>query len=141
VLVKPDDASKARQELTNGASFASVAKKYTASPGSQNGTELKEEVISQLNPTLGKALEKAQVGVLVGPIQAKAGDYFFKITKTKRLPATTFAEIKKSVIATVQHEHETNAVKNFDKQQGLKYRKLTLCARAWEYKPACGRVG
>jgi foldase protein PrsA len=132
-----EEAEKAKKELDEGASFKSVAKKYSEDDVSkQQGGKLPAVSKGQLEAALDKAVFSAKKGEIVGPVKTEFGYYVFEVNKVTPGSKQSFkqaeAGAKQMLIAERQQEELNDFVKEF--QEG--YRDKTVCAD--DYKvPEC----
>jgi foldase protein PrsA len=119
ILTKSEAAaSKAKQEVQSGKSFASVAKAVSVDPASKaNGGLLSEVVKGQEEQGLDKAIFSASKGVLTGPVKTPFGYYVLNVQSitpgTQQSLSQVRAAIKAQLQATTQQEALTKFVKGF----------------------------
>jgi len=122
ILTKTEAAAnKAKQEITSGKSFASVAKSTSIDPLSKTrGGLLPEVVKGQQEQTLDKAIFSAPLHRLSGPVKTPFGFYIFEVKSTKpgsQQPLTQAqASVKAQLVATQQQSALSSFVKNFKKK-------------------------
>ena len=75
-----DTALAALEALRTGESFASLARAISADPGSgSRGGELGEAYVGNYVPEFRKAIEEAEVGALVGPVESEFGFHILQV--------------------------------------------------------------
>jgi parvulin-like peptidyl-prolyl isomerase len=122
ILAKTEAAAnKAKQEITSGKSFSSVAKRVSIDPTSKaNGGNLTGVVKGQEQKSLDAAVFAAAPNVLSGPVKTVFGYYIFKVTSTvagsKQSLAQAQATIKQQLTATQQQGSLSKFVKEFKKK-------------------------
>jgi foldase protein PrsA len=122
ILAKSEAAaSKAKQEVASGKSFASVAKRVSIDPTSRaTGGLLPQVVKGQEEKSLDAAIFTAQPNALDGPVKTVFGYYVFEvkgITPGNQLTlAQAQATIKQQLTASQQQSALANFVKNFKKK-------------------------
>ncbi len=84
-------ARRVGQELANGASFSSLAQRYSRSPSAQNGGDVGWVPESRLPPDLAKVIAALQPGQVTQPIQVPGGISFFKL-ENQRSEAPPWAQ-------------------------------------------------
>lgn len=78
-----------RKQITNGASFATVAKKYSDDPGSASkGGELGWVVDSDLVPAFAKAMDSLKVNQLSQPVKTQFGWHLILVEARKQKDIT-----------------------------------------------------
>ncbi len=92
-------AEKLMQELRQGADFATLAKEYSADPGStENGGDLGWFGKGAMVPEFDEAVFKAQAGDLVGPVKTQFGLHIIKVVEVQPGQLRPFADVKDQVI-------------------------------------------
>lgn len=81
ILVETEaDAESALGALRDGESFADLARAISTDPGSgARGGELGETFVGNYVPEFRKAIEEAEIGKLVGPVQSEFGYHILQV--------------------------------------------------------------
>jgi foldase protein PrsA len=122
ILTKTEAAAKkAKQEITSGKSFASVAKSASIDPLSKaRGGLLPEVAKGQEEQSLDKAIFSAPLHRLSGPVKTPFGFYIFEVKSTtpgsQQSLAQAQASVKAQLVATQQQSALSTFVKNFKKK-------------------------
>lgn len=83
--------ARVSQELANGASFASLARRFSRSPSAPNGGDVGWIPESRLPPDLAQTIGALQPGEVTQPIQVPGGVSFFKL-ENQRSEAPPWAQ-------------------------------------------------
>jgi foldase protein PrsA len=122
VLTKGEAAAKkAKQEISSGQSFASVAKRVSIDPISKaRGGLLPEVVKGQQEQALSNAIFSAKPKVLSGPVKTPFGYYIFEVKSvtagSQQSLAQAKASVKSQLVATQQQSALSKFVKDFKKK-------------------------
>lgn len=84
-------AQRVGQELSQGTSFASLARRYSGSPSAQNGGDVGWIPESRLPPDLAQVIAALQPGEVTQPIQVPGGISYFKL-ENQRSEAPPWAQ-------------------------------------------------
>ncbi|RJQ52985.1 MAG: hypothetical protein C4521_08745 [Actinobacteria bacterium] len=105
VLVKPTDkkvADKVYSQLSGGASFATVAKKYSIDPQSKTkGGDIGFVSVGEVVPEFGSAMSKLKIGQLSKPVKSQFGWHVLKVTAKRKAGQRTLAEVKDQISQTI----------------------------------------
>lgn len=134
-------AATVKSLLSGGASFATVAKKYSIDPttkangGVEDGVEQGEET-----PAFSAAIFAAPIGKLEGPVKTAFGYYVFKVTtalaKTVEPLKTVSAAIKQQLVQA----KNTAAVNSLRTSFTKKWKARTTCATGYLDSTVCGNA-
>ena len=72
--------SELKDEISNGADFAEIAKSYSTCPSSRNGGDLGQFGPGQMVPEFDKAVFNGDVGIVYGPIKTQFGYHLLEVT-------------------------------------------------------------
>ncbi len=134
-------AEAAKSELDGGASWSSVAKKYSQdSVSKQNGGKFPGVTKGQFPEELDKAVFAAKKGVIVGPIKTQYGYYVFEVTKATAGKQQSLAQATQQIRSTIQQEAQQKAQENFQTEFTDKWRKKTRCAQDFKVDAVCGNA-
>jgi foldase protein PrsA len=114
-------ADAAKKAIAGGASWKSVAKKYSSDPQTKStGGLLKNALKSEQDAAFGAAAFAATKGKLSGPVKSQFGYYVYrvnKITPLKRTPlATVQGSIRQSLISQGQQKSVNGFLAKFKKK-------------------------
>jgi len=81
ILVPDEQACQSlKDEITNGADFAELAKKHSTCPSGRQGGELGEFGPGQMVPEFDKVVFSADVGEVQGPVKTQFGYHLLEVT-------------------------------------------------------------
>lgn len=134
-------ADAAKSELDAGASWKSVAKKYSQdSVSKQNGGKFPGVTKGQFPKELDEAVFSAKKGTIIGPVKTQYGYYVFEVTKTTEGKQQTLNEAKAQIQSTIQQEAQQKAQTDFQQNFTDKWRKKTRCADDFKVAAVCGNA-
>lgn len=134
-------ADAAKAELAGGASWASVAKKYSQdSVSKQNGGKFPGVTKGQFPDELDKAVFSANKGTVVGPIKTQYGYYVFEVTKATPGKQQSLAQASATIRSTLQQTAQQKAQTSFTTEFTDKWRKKTKCAQDFKVPAVCGNT-
>ena len=115
VLTKTEaQAEKAKQEIDDGASFASVAKKYSIDQASKaNGGKLPDVPQGQQEKDFDEAVFKAQKGEVEGPVKTQFGWYVFEVTDETPASQQELKDAKETISGLLKSEREQKSLQDF----------------------------
>jgi foldase protein PrsA len=123
-------ADQAKSQLEGGASFASVAKKYSIDQASKSqGGKLPGVAKGQQEKSFDTAIFAAKKGQLTGPVKTQFGYYVFKVTKVTPAKQQTEQEAHDTIVSLLRSQQEQNAINAFVKDYQSKYKDKTKCAK------------
>jgi foldase protein PrsA len=134
-------ATKVKALLAGGASFASIAKKYSTDPTTKNtggvadGIEQGEET-----HVLSAAIFKDPIGTLEGPLKTAFGYYVFKVTGSTAQKVESLATASAAIKAQLVEAAETTAVDNLKASFTKSWRARTTCASGYLDDTVCGNA-
>jgi foldase protein PrsA len=142
VLTKTEaQAKQAKQEISSGKSFASVAKSKSIDPTSKStGGEIKGVVKGQEQKALSEAVFAAQKGVLGGPVKTPFGYYVYEVKAINASSQQSLAQVKTTVKSQLASTQQQTALTKFVKEFETKWKNRTECRagyvmqRCKEYK-------
>jgi foldase protein PrsA len=134
-IVLNKNKKKAEQALTalkHGASWDSVAKKYSTDPTSKNtGGVLASVTKGQEDPGLDKAVFAAKKGQLLGPIKTNFGYYVFTVSAITKAVQQTLAQATPSIKQILQSQGQQTALNKFVTGFQKKWTKKTTCRKGY----------
>lgn len=138
-------ARRARQQISSGKSFASVAKAVSIDPLSKSkGGRLVGISREEEEPALGRAIFSARRGVLSGPVRTPFGYYVFELEKLTPATKEPFASVKASIEQSVTASREQRALHTFVASFQKRWTAQTECLPAYMvmgckgYRPRAG---
>ena len=121
-------ADKARAEIAGGASFKTVAKKYSIDQASKNqGGVLLAVAKGQQEKALDEAVFKAKKGELVGPIKTQFGYYVFKVQKVTAASQQTQKQATETIKQLLASQNQQKALDDFVKDFREEWKDKTNC--------------
>jgi foldase protein PrsA len=134
-------ADSAKAAISNGDSWAVVAKKYSEDSVSKgNGGKFPGVTKGQFPKALDTAVFSAQKGQVVGPIKTQYGYYLFDVTKITAGSQQSLAKAAAQIRSTMQQEAQQKAQTNFQTEFTDKWRKKTKCADDFKVATVCGNT-
>jgi foldase protein PrsA len=129
ILTKTEAAAtKAKQEVASGKSFASVAKRVSIDPTSKaSGGLLPQVVKGQEEKSLDAAIFSAQPNVLSGPVKTVFGYYIFAVKSSTPGSQETLAQAQPSIKAQLTSTQQQGALTKFVKNFKTKWTGKTDC--------------
>jgi foldase protein PrsA len=129
ILTKTEaEATKAKQEIESGQSFASVAKRVSIEPISRSsGGEIPGVAKGEEQPALNNAIFAAKVNVVGGPIKTSFGYYVYEVTKIHAGSQQTLAQSKAAIKQQLTSSGEQGALSKFVKEFKKKWMAETDC--------------
>ncbi|CAB4881414.1 unannotated protein [freshwater metagenome] len=126
-------AAKAKAEIEAGASWASVAKKYSIDPASKDSGGKLAVAKGQGEQALDAAVFRAAVGGgIEGPVDTTDGWYIIRVKKeTPGVVTKLDAALTKSLRPTVLQQAQQKALQSFAKEYQARWKKLTECAAGY----------
>ena len=132
------DANAAKQALASGQSFTTVNKKYSVnSQLASSGGAVKGLKPGSTDPTLERAVFKAQAGQLLGPVKTANGWVVFKVQKVTPLPDQSLQQATKAIKSELTATAQSAAVDSYLKDMRTYWRERTHCADAVKDKTYC----
>ena len=129
VLTKTKEkAAKARSELADGASFKSVAKKYSIDQASKSqGGKLLAVAKGQQEKALDDAVFSADRNELTGPIKTQFGYYVFEVDKVTEASQQTLEQSKTTIKQLLVSEKQQKALDKFVEDFRKEWKEKTEC--------------
>ncbi|CAB4933663.1 unannotated protein [freshwater metagenome] len=126
-------AAKAKAEIEAGASWASVAKKYSIDPASKDSGGKLPVAQGQGEQALEEAVFGGPVGkAIVGPVKTTDGWYIVRVQKETPGKVTQLdAALKQSLRSVVAQQQQQSALQKFGKEYQTRWKKLTECATGY----------
>jgi len=134
-------AATAKSLLAGGASFATVAKKYSIDPttkangGVEDGVEQGEQT-----PAFSAAIFAAPVGKLEGPVKTAFGYYVFEVTSATAKTVEPFKTVKAAIKLQLVEAKQNAALDSLRTSFTKKWRARTTCAPGYLDSTVCGNV-
>jgi len=121
-------ADQARAEIAGGASFKTVAKKYSIDQASKSqGGVLLAVAKGQQEKALDAAVFKAKKGQLVGPIKTQFGYYVFKVQKVTPASQQSLKQAEQTIKQLLASQNQQKALDGFVKDFRKKWKDKTNC--------------
>ena len=139
LVVLTKDKAKAQQalsELQSGASFASVAKKYSIDTASKAQGGALTVSKGQQEKALDDAIFTAGTGKLVGPVKTQFGYYVFKVNKVTPGSQQSLDQARASIKQILLTQNQQKALQDFVKSFQKKWRGRTDCRKGFVV-PTC----
>jgi parvulin-like peptidyl-prolyl isomerase len=134
LVVLTKDQAKAQQalkELQGGASFASVAKKYSIDSASKaQGGKLTVSK-GQQEKALDDAVFTAKAGQLKGPVKTQFGYYVFKVSNVTPGSQQSLAQAQASIKQILSTQNQQKALQDFVKKFQKKWKARTDCRKGY----------
>jgi foldase protein PrsA len=131
ILTKPKDKEKAQQakaELEGGASWKSVAKKYSIDDASKaQGGKLPAVAKGQQEKAFDDAIFKAKKGVISGPVKTQFGWYVFRVDKITKASQQSLKEASPTIKQVLAAQSQDKATEDFFKSLQREWREKTEC--------------
>jgi foldase protein PrsA len=125
-------ADAAKKELDGGASWKSVAKKYSIDEASKaQGGKLPGVAKGQQEKAFNDSIFGAKKGALTGPVKTQFGYYVFEVTKVTPASQQSLAQTKETIKNLLKSQNQQKALNNFVKQFRKDYKGKTKCAKAY----------
>src|SRR4051812_13974286 len=125
-------AEQARSEIAGGASFKTVAKKYSIDQASKaQGGVLLAVAKGQQEKALDTAVFKAKKGQLVGPVKTQFGYYVFKVQKVTPASQQSLKQAKETIKQLLASQNQQKSLDKFVKDFRKKWKKKTNCKKAY----------
>ena len=125
-------AAKAKQALNRGATWRSVAKRYSIDRASRlQGGRLVGVAEGEQEPGFDEALFAAPKGKLRGPVQSQFGWYVFEVLKIERGSQLTLQQAKASIEQLVVAERKQKQLADYGERFREKWRARTECRRGY----------
>jgi foldase protein PrsA len=125
-------ADAAKKELDGGASWKSVAKKYSIDEASKaQGGKLPGVAKGQQEKAFDDAIFGAKKGAITGPVKTQFGYYVFEVTKVTAASQQTLAQTKETIRNLLKSQNQQKALNNFVKDFRKDYKEKTKCAKAY----------
>jgi foldase protein PrsA len=134
-------AATVKSLLAGGASYATVAKRYSIDPttkdsgGVTDGVEAGEET-----PLFSAAIFKASTGVLGGPVKTPFGYYVFTVTKSTPGHSESLASERSSIKSQVASAADQKALTQLQDTFVPKWKKRTQCATGYVVLAICANA-
>jgi foldase protein PrsA len=126
-------AAQAKKALDGGASFKSVAKKYSIDEASKSqGGKLPDVAKGQQEKPLDQAVFAAKRGRITGPVKTQFGWYVFEVTKVKPASQQSFAKARETIRNLLKSQRQQKALDDFIKNFREDYKDKTVCAEDYQ---------
>jgi foldase protein PrsA len=129
VLTKTEaKAEQAKQQLDDGASFATVAKQYSIDQASKaNGGKLPDVPKGQQEKALDEAVFKAKKGEIEGPVKTQFGWYVFEVTGETPASQQELKDTKETIRGLLKSEREQKSLQTFIEDFREDFKGKTKC--------------
>ena len=130
-------AAAARAALAGGASWGTVARRYSidAASRSERGKVLRV-TRAQQDKALGDAVFEAREGTLSGPVKARDGYYVFEVTRVFRPRQQSLEEARPTIEQLLVSEDRRKKLDAFTEELRAKWRSRTECREGY-VTPEC----
>jgi foldase protein PrsA len=126
-------AQKAHDQLKHGASWKTVAKKYSIDETSKaSGGKLPAQAKGTLDKELDSAVFSAKKNDLEGPIKTQYGYYDFTVTGITPASQQTLAEAKDTIKQTLASQNQQKALDAFVKDFTKRWKDKTECSDGYK---------
>jgi foldase protein PrsA len=139
VLTKTEDeAKKARTELDGGATFASVAKKYSIDQVTKNaGGKLENVTKGQQEKALETAAFSTAATKLAGPVKTETGWYVVRVDKITPAKTIPFAQVKSVLKQQLEQTKPQEAAQKWEEGVLKKWKAKTECREGYNTVAFC----
>jgi len=135
------EADKVKGLLQGGASYATVAKRYSIDTTSKAaGGAMVGVTTAELTPQLSTQVFAAKAGVLTGPVKTAFGYYVFTVNKINPSTTETFAQAKASIKTTIQQQQVTKAENALQPDLTKKWAPRTVCRSGYQVATYCSNA-
>jgi foldase protein PrsA len=122
-------AERAKQALRGGASWETVAKRYSIDPDTRKrGGELRRHARSRTTEDLDAAAFNAPAGVLQGPLEAQFGWYVFEVRRIVAAHQRPFRRVENDITTDIFLKRREAEKRRFSRRWSVRYRRRTVCA-------------
>ena len=134
-------ARAARQRVSGGEDFATVAKEISQGPTATNGGDLGEMNREQMIPELAKGIEGLKAGEMSAPIETDSGVHIVLLEKVRAKASSSFAEVRNRIYQELyQREVEAQMgvwLEELRKQAAVAIKTLSCgCVRCLRWRSA-----
>ena len=133
VLTKTEArAEQAKRQLDDGASFATVAKRFSIDQASKaQGGKLPGISKGQQEKALDTAVFEADKGAVEGPVKTQFGWYVFEVTKVTPKSEQSLEQSKETIRGLVRSEREQKALQEFIEDFREDFKEKTKCREGY----------
>jgi parvulin-like peptidyl-prolyl isomerase len=135
-------ALAAKRELLAGATWHSVTRRYSIDKATiQHDGRLPDQARGTLERRLDRAVFRARVGTIVGPVRTRSGYYVVRVSRihpSREIPMADARELARYHLVSRAQEAALDA---FIEEFHPKWRARTVCAPRWRSQRECGSVG
>lgn len=126
------EAERALAELERGASWQSVARRYSIDKETKRkGGKLPPLEEGSLENSFEKAVFRARKGRLVGPLRIGSGYYVLTVTKIERERQLSLTEVRETIRQMLESEAQQTALDVFVQDFTVRWRAKTECAEGY----------
>ena len=140
VVVAKDEAGAqaARSELENGATFASVAQKYSTDEETRKvDGKLTQVKKGELETAADEAAFSVGQTQLAGPVQGERGWYVIRVDKITPAKTLPFDQLKDVIKQQLDQTKPQDAVVRWQDDVLKRYKERTRCAEGYNIVPLC----
>jgi foldase protein PrsA len=139
VLTKTEaEAAKAKAELEGGATFASVAKKYSIDQVTKNaGGKLADVVKGQQEKALEAAAFATPATELAGPVKTETGYYVLRVDKITPAKTIPLAQVKAVLKQQLEQTKPQEAAQKWEENVLKKWKEKTECRDGYNTVAFC----
>jgi foldase protein PrsA len=138
LVAKAGTAATVKSLLAGGASYATVAKKYSIDPTTKKKGGVADGVVAgEETPLFSTAIFKARTGVLSGPVKTAFGYYVFTVTKATTGSVVSLAAARSGIKSELKTSHQTTALNSLQSNFTKKWRARTHCASGYLVSLVC----
>jgi foldase protein PrsA len=132
LATKKANADKALKELEDGASFKTVAKKYSTDDASKSkGGKLPGVTKGQQEKAFDAAIFSAKKGEIQGPVKTQFGYYVFRVTKVTAAKQQPLSQVSETIKNQLKSQQQQKALNDFVKDFQDNYKEETNCAKGF----------
>ncbi|MDP2712967.1 MAG: peptidyl-prolyl cis-trans isomerase [Solirubrobacteraceae bacterium] len=133
ILTKTEaEADRAKQALSNGQSWSTVAKRFSIDQASKDqGGSLLGIAKGTQEKSFDDAIFGADRGVLTGPVQTQFGHYVFQVQKIVAAKQQTLKEAEPAIKQQLDATNKQKADDEFNEALRKKWKERTNCADAY----------
>lgn len=123
---------EAKRELAAGESWGAVAKRFSIDKfGAANGAKLKGATKGS-DAKIDAALERAKVGVVLGPMKTQFGWWVYMVEKVIPPGVAPLKEARPQILAALKKTKQEKALTEYAQGFRTEYRDQTVCAEDFE---------
>jgi foldase protein PrsA len=139
LTARRSSAVSAKRELLAGASWRSVARRYSIDDASsRSGGRVPSVTRGTLEPRLARAIFRARKGRVVGPVRTQFGYYVVRVTRVHPGRVLSDARMRTLLRQELLIEAQQKELDRFARAFRATWRSRTVCAPAYAELESCG---